>query len=207
MKREIIVITGGNGTIAQTTQTYIMDNSNRYIVYAPMDYVLNVCNEDAVSKFFKEVGECILINCAGILKEYTIKDMTLSDWNEVINTNLTGYFLCAKYAILNGCTQILNVGSNCGLGGRNKLGAYCATKAAISSLTQTLRAEGTQATTLVFGRTNTNLRRKYRPDEDTSKSMSAVRVAEIILNWLNNDFANAEQLIFDSCECKLLTKI
>jgi glucose 1-dehydrogenase len=40
----------------------------------------------------------ILVNNAGIQKDAAFTDMSLDDWNKVIGTNLTGYFLCAREA-------------------------------------------------------------------------------------------------------------
>ncbi len=41
----------------------------------------------------------ILINNAGIQRDAKLLDMTLDQWNEVLTTNLTGQFLCAREAI------------------------------------------------------------------------------------------------------------
>lgn len=41
----------------------------------------------------------ILINNAGIQKDSKFSGMSLDEWNKVINTNLTGQFLCAREAI------------------------------------------------------------------------------------------------------------
>ncbi|WP_347158658.1 SDR family oxidoreductase [Pontibacter chitinilyticus] len=40
----------------------------------------------------------ILVGNAGIQRDKSFLDMTLQDWETVINTNLTGYFLCAQAA-------------------------------------------------------------------------------------------------------------
>jgi glucose 1-dehydrogenase len=48
----------------------------------------------------KEYGTLdVLINNAGIQKDSEFSSMTLDQWNKVINTNLTGQFLCARQAI------------------------------------------------------------------------------------------------------------
>ena len=40
----------------------------------------------------------ILVNNAGLQKDAAFVDMTLDQWNFVINVNLTGQFLCAREA-------------------------------------------------------------------------------------------------------------
>lgn len=64
----------------------------------------DVSNEDQVRKMFAEVVEefstvDILVNNAGLQKDANFHDMTLAQWNLVLNVNLTGQFLCAREAI------------------------------------------------------------------------------------------------------------
>lgn len=49
---------------------------------------------------YKEFGTIdILVNNAGIQKDSNFEDMTLDDWQMVMNINLTGQFLCAREAV------------------------------------------------------------------------------------------------------------
>jgi len=64
----------------------------------------DVSNENEVKamfeKTFKEFGTIdILVNNAGLQKDAPIDEMTLEQWNTVINVNLTGQFLCAREAV------------------------------------------------------------------------------------------------------------
>lgn len=64
----------------------------------------DVSNEAQVQAMFKqmiaEFGTIdILINNAGLQKDSPFEDMTLDQWNLVINVNLTGQFLCAREAV------------------------------------------------------------------------------------------------------------
>jgi len=64
----------------------------------------DVSKEDQVQamfqKMFKEFGTIdILVNNAGLQRDAPIDEMTLDQWNLVINVNLTGQFLCARAAI------------------------------------------------------------------------------------------------------------
>ena len=64
----------------------------------------DVSNEAQVQAMFKqmiaEFGTIdILINNAGLQKDSRFEDMTLDQWNLVINVNLTGQFLCAREAV------------------------------------------------------------------------------------------------------------
>ena len=52
------------------------------------------------AKMIQEFGTIdILLNNAGLQKDAPIDQMTLSDWQFVLDVNLTGQFLCAREAI------------------------------------------------------------------------------------------------------------
>lgn len=74
-------------------------NSGRAIVVQ-----CDVSNEDDVDALFKktvtEFGTVdICIPNAGLQKDYPLHEMPLSAWQQVIDVNLTGQFLCSKAAI------------------------------------------------------------------------------------------------------------
>ncbi|MGD9058409.1 MAG: SDR family oxidoreductase, partial [Desulfobacterales bacterium] len=52
------------------------------------------------AKMYQEFGTVdILINNAGLQKDAPFDEMTIEEWNTVINVNLTGQFLCAREAV------------------------------------------------------------------------------------------------------------
>lgn len=64
----------------------------------------NTADEGDVARLFDEAdsafgGIDILVANAGVQKDAPIADMTLADWQKVIDVNLTGQFLCAREAI------------------------------------------------------------------------------------------------------------
>lgn len=64
----------------------------------------DVSREDQVQAMFKkmiqEFGTIdILVSNAGLQKDSAIENMSLADWQLVINVNLTGQFLCAREAV------------------------------------------------------------------------------------------------------------
>jgi glucose 1-dehydrogenase len=64
----------------------------------------DISRDDQVQAMFEraiaEMGTIdILVNNAGIQNDAPIEKMTIEQWNAVINTNLTGQFLCAREAI------------------------------------------------------------------------------------------------------------
>ena len=64
----------------------------------------DVSNEAQVQAMFAQMIQQwgtidILVNNAGLQKDAAFADMTLDQWNTVINVNLTGQFLCAREAV------------------------------------------------------------------------------------------------------------
>jgi NAD(P)-dependent dehydrogenase (short-subunit alcohol dehydrogenase family) len=87
----------------------------------------------------------VLINNAGISWGAPVEEMRLEDWNKVIETNLTGTFLCSqavgKVMIQQGGGRIINIASVAGLGGAPaQLAAigYHASKGGVISFTKDL---------------------------------------------------------------------
>ena len=63
----------------------------------------DVSKEDSVSSAFEEIIKIngtidILINNAGITRDGLLMRMKSEQWDDVLNTNLKGVFLCTKYA-------------------------------------------------------------------------------------------------------------
>ncbi len=64
----------------------------------------DVSNEEQVQAMFRQMYEAfgtidILVNNAGLQQDAPFDEMTLAQWNKVINVNLTGQFLCAREAV------------------------------------------------------------------------------------------------------------
>lgn len=82
-----------------------------------------------------------LINNAGIGIEKSLADFTLDDWNRVIGTNLTGTFLCSKFAAPHLSAQrgcIINIASTRAFQSEPDTFAYSASKGGIVALTHSL---------------------------------------------------------------------
>lgn len=67
-------------------------------------HLADVSREDQVQAMFKRMIEefgtiDILVNNAGLQQDAAFEEMTLQQWNTVLNVNLTGQFLCAREAV------------------------------------------------------------------------------------------------------------
>jgi len=98
-----------------------------------------------VKMTIEEFGKVdILVNNAGVVKDRSIRNMTLDDWNLVIGINLTGVFLCTrevvKYMIEAKYGKIVNIGSRAMWGNIGQAN-YSASKGGIASMTCGLALE------------------------------------------------------------------
>jgi NAD(P)-dependent dehydrogenase (short-subunit alcohol dehydrogenase family) len=102
---------------------------------------------DAVLKEFGQVD--ILLNAAGRTKRTPTKDLPESEWNDILDTNLTGMLRCCQsfYEPLaaNKRGRIVNIASLSSYVGLFEVAAYCASKAGVLSLTRSLGVEWAKA--------------------------------------------------------------
>ncbi|MEH6344417.1 MAG: 3-oxoacyl-ACP reductase FabG [Bermanella sp.] len=112
-------------------------------------FVLNLSDKSSCQDFCKQVTELgavsVLVNNAGITKDTLMLRMKDDDWDDVIETNLSGSFRITK-AMLKGMMKkrfgrIINISSVVGAMGNPGQANYCASKAGIEGFTRSLAQE------------------------------------------------------------------
>lgn len=164
------IVTGGGSGIGRATALALLEAGWRVAIIgrreAPlletvngtpdsaMPLVADITDEAAISTAFElcraRFGRLdLLFNNAGVFGAGSpFEDTELIDWQEVIDTNLTGAFLCARTAYRIMKTQrpkggrIINCGSLSAHAPRPHAVAYTASKHAITGLTRTIALEG-----------------------------------------------------------------
>ncbi len=122
---------------------------SRSETYLPI--AINVIDEDAVNNAIEEtVKACgridYVLNMTGVPGKGKVVDMPLTEWQQVVNVNLTSCFLLAKAAHphlkASGGTYIMCSSTNSLNGGREMSGAaYAASKAGLNNLSRYLAKE------------------------------------------------------------------
>ncbi len=97
-------------------------------------------------KVIKEFGKIdILVNNAGIHQHLKTWELSLKDWERVINVNLTGVFLCSKEAVIHmkeaRSGSIVNISSCVAFTGTDHEIHYASTKSGIIGFTKSLALE------------------------------------------------------------------
>lgn len=129
----------------------------------------------------------LVVNCAGIADSTPTDQLSLARWREMVDTNLTSAFLCAREAMrvmkLQKRGRIINVGSISAQMPRENSIAYSSTKFALDGMTRSLaldgRPFGITASVVHPGATITELvpNMAARPAKD---SMQASEVAAVV---------------------------
>ncbi|WP_419883804.1 3-oxoacyl-[acyl-carrier-protein] reductase [Peribacillus sp. B-H-3] len=110
----------------------------------------DVADADAVTAMTKHVIDSfgsldILINNAGITRDNLLMRMKETEWDDVINTNLKGVFLCTKAVTRQMMKQrsgrIINIASIVGVSGNPGQANYVAAKAGVIGLTKSAAKE------------------------------------------------------------------
>ena len=143
MKNKIVVVVGGSKGIGKG----IVDTFNDLgaIVYSLSRDNCDITNKKDIDNIFDNLKEVdILINNAAINYCKPIEEISLNEWNDVINTNLTSYFYIIKKCLplMKKGGKIVNVSS---IAGRDKSLVsgvhYTSSKAGLIGLTRQLAQE------------------------------------------------------------------
>jgi len=110
----------------------------------------NVVKDVEVKKMFESISSDfgrldILVNNAGITKDSLLMEMGEDQWDQVMDVNLKGVFLCCRYAAKMMSEQqygkIINISSASGQIGNIGQVNYAASKGGVISITKTLAKE------------------------------------------------------------------
>lgn len=142
---KVVLFYAGNHGAAEETVAAITDLGTEAAAFQ-----VNVADADQVDHAFKQVikqfGRIdILVNNAGITRDNLLMRIKEEDWDQVVDTNLKGVFLCCKAVIRPMMKQrggrIINISSVVGVSGNPGQANYVAAKAGVIGLTKTMAKE------------------------------------------------------------------
>jgi len=90
-------------------------------------------------------GVDILVNSAGLLTQSPLVEMSLEQWQETVDVDLTGVFLMCRHVVpgmvARGSGRVINIASQLAIKGGVSLAHYSAAKAGVVALTKSLALE------------------------------------------------------------------
>lgn len=121
-------------------------NQGGEAMLVPADVSEEKSAEAAVKQVVDRWGRIdILVNNAGITRDRLLLRMTVEDWDQVLNVDLRGAFLCTKYVMPHLIRQrqgrIVNISSVVGIGGNPGQANYAAAKAGLIGFTKSVARE------------------------------------------------------------------
>ena len=130
---------------AEETRQFILQAGGKAEIIG-FDVASGDAVQEACKKIITEAGSIdLLINNAGITRDGLMARMKESEWDDVVNTNLKGAFLCAKAATRSMMKKkwgrIINIASVSGVAGNPGQVNYSAAKAGLIGLTKAMARE------------------------------------------------------------------
>jgi len=180
----------------------------------------DVSKEDPVNSAFEEIIKIngtidILINNAGITRDGLLMRMKSEQWDDVLNTNLKGVFLCTKYAskfmMKKRSGSIVNISSVVGIIGNPGQANYSAAKAGVIGFTKTCAKEfasrGINVNAIAPGFIETEMTEKLNTEEilkviPLGKLGSCTQIANLVTFLVSSDagsYITGQTISIDGC--------
>lgn len=215
-----IVITGGTSGIGKECRDYFLKMGDNVIVLSrknpenlPNFFACDVADKTQVEKAFKEIGKKfktidVLVNNAGFGVSGAIELVDDEQIKNLFDVNLFGVINCYKAALplMPKGSCIINISSVCALFPLPFRGLYCSSKAALNSLSFSMKMEcepfGVQVCCVCPGDVKTNFTKnrvknfetneRYgkrienatkKVDSQEGKRMPAIKVAKVVYKY------------------------
>ncbi len=144
----IIIMVDEKVELAKTVATEIQERFGRETMSFKGDVRSPADIEAVVTQVVERFGKLdIMVNNAGIVRFDKAEEISLKDWSDVIDVNLTGVFICSQIAgrqmIKQGGGVIINIASMSGfiVNYPQTISVYNTSKAGVIHLTKCLAAE------------------------------------------------------------------
>jgi NAD(P)-dependent dehydrogenase (short-subunit alcohol dehydrogenase family) len=219
IRDKVAVVTGSTKGIGLAVAEALLDQGAKVVLSARSDkdvaetgkrlnaahpgrvhgHPCDVRAESQVDALFREAdrafgGVDVLVNNAGVGFFKNLEEMSLEEWNSIIETNLTGVFLCSRAAIgrmrRRGGGYIFNISSLAGTNAFPTATAYNASKFGLNGMSEALmqevRHDGIRVSYIMPGSVNTHFG-GTAPDPAQTWKLTAGDVAQVVVDLLRHN--------------------
>lgn len=162
-------------------------------------YACDVSDPDSVKELYDKAGDVdVLVNNAGVAHIGLLTDIEISEWKELMGTNLDSLFYTSRLFVPGmvraGRGRMINISSVWGDVGASCEVAYSASKGGVNAFTKALAKElapsGISVNAVSCGVIDTDMNRKHLSDEDLDELQAEIpmgrmgeagEVAELVL--------------------------
>lgn len=155
----------------------------------------DVRNTIEVENAFDKYNPEVVIVTAGVSHVSSVKDSDTDDWWDEVETNLLGSYHVAKYASMFNCKAMIFIASVAGKYGKPNHSGYCASKAGVISLVQSLGMEGHNAYAISPGRVDTKLRQQDYPDDLPNTRLEPQEIGKVVKDILDGQYKPGDNII------------
>ncbi|MCI8949560.1 MAG: 3-oxoacyl-ACP reductase FabG [Lachnospiraceae bacterium] len=166
-------------TCIQNTEKLLQVKNEIQALGSPcLAYTGNMGDFDSCRRLFQQIQIQLgpvdaLVNNAGISRIGLLQDMSISEWNQIIESDLTSVFCCCRLAlpemIRRRSGRIVNISSVWGVCGASCEAAYSAAKGGVNALTKALAKElapsNIQVNAIACGAIETEMNQWMEPSE------------------------------------------
>lgn len=165
-RTSVVIVTGAMGGIGGDICKSLVNEGYKVVglynnSYDPSEWIAHSSIESLIRCNINDSAECdsvvariisefgcidVLVNVAGITRDSTFKNMSFSEWNQVLHTNLVALYNIThpvfKHMLSNNYGRIINISSVNGHKGQFGQVNYAAAKSGIYGFTKSLALEG-----------------------------------------------------------------
>jgi NAD(P)-dependent dehydrogenase (short-subunit alcohol dehydrogenase family) len=185
-----VLIFGGGGIAEGIFQTLKQDDVH-VLSAADCNVRFTVQPNSAVAALKPD----IVINCAGISYVSKVEKSDEWHWEQQIMVNLFGSYNIARAAVSYSAAIQIYIASVAGLYGKPEHSAYCASKAGVRSLVQSLAMEGYGAYAISPGRVDTPMRQRDYPNDTPGSRLKPTDIGKVVQEIIDGKFDPGDNII------------
>lgn len=137
----------------------------------------------------------VVVNCAGVSYVHEIGGCHPDAWEQDVFVNLIGSYHVARACCAFGVQTMIFIASVAGMYGKPNHSSYCASKAGVISLVQSLAMEGHNAYAISPGRVDTPMRERDYPNDTPGSRLSPEQIGGVVQEIIRGEHTPGDNIV------------